>query len=59
MPCFTLPIHASPFRLLFLPSSFLLHSPRRLFGVTTLYCKPFANTVTVLSEPMADQSPAD
>ncbi|MFQ6652836.1 hypothetical protein Gotur_024518 [Gossypium turneri] len=30
MPCFTLPIHASPFRLLFLPSSFLLHSPRRL-----------------------------
>ncbi|MFQ6663103.1 hypothetical protein Gotur_030743, partial [Gossypium turneri] len=27
---FTLPIHASPFRLLFLPSSFLLHSPRRL-----------------------------
>ncbi|MFQ6646422.1 hypothetical protein Gotur_020025, partial [Gossypium turneri] len=30
-----------------------------LFGVTTLYCKPFANAVSVLSEPMADQSLAD
>ncbi|MFQ6631510.1 hypothetical protein Gotur_008947 [Gossypium turneri] len=29
MPCFILSIHASSFRLLFLPSNFLLHSRRR------------------------------
>ncbi|MFQ6626062.1 hypothetical protein Gotur_005634 [Gossypium turneri] len=39
MPCFTLPIHTSPFRLLFLPSSFL-HSPHRLLLLffTSLWC---------------------
>ncbi|MBA0751810.1 hypothetical protein Gogos_000710 [Gossypium gossypioides] len=44
MPCFTLPIHVSVLpkihRLLFLPSSFLLHSSRRLLLLffTSLWC---------------------